>query len=223
MSQRLVATALFMLLTCASTFAQTRYELYPYAGGFFPRSSNSDYGQFRNEGIFGVKGAVRIPSNWEFGGNFGYISHFQPEPGSGFWEAVAPQNRSSVRGFIIEMTGDYNLVKDIFGSKVTPYVGGGLGVLTAHVTETANGDRTFFLAGGIPQIPGTNTGTHVIAINNNDSFFSISYGGGVKFNEVWGPLGFRGDLRGRTLPNVGGHSITALELTGGLTFVWGEK
>jgi hypothetical protein len=222
MIQKLVAAAVFVLLMCAGAIAQTRYDIYPYGGGYFPLSDSSDFGRFRNAGIFGVKGGVVIPSNWEIGGSVGYMNHFEIRPGTGFWQAVAPENRSPVRGLIIEVTGDYNFMRPVFGPKLIPYAGIGLGALTAHVDETANGDNTFFLEGGIPAVPGTNTGTRVIAINNHDSFFTISYGGGIKANRLWRAVGVRTDIRFRTTPNIYGSSVTWPEITAGLTFAWGE-
>src|SRR5689334_12957766 len=106
MSQKLVAASVFVLLACSAVFAQTRYEVYPYGGGYFPLSDSSNFGRFRNAGIVGVKGGVVIPSNWEFGGNFGYLNHFEIRPGTGFWQPVAPENRSPVRGLIVEVSGD---------------------------------------------------------------------------------------------------------------------
>jgi hypothetical protein len=59
---------------------------------------------------------------------------------------------------------------------------------------------------------------------DNSTFFTFSYGGGLKFQNVWGPLGFFGDIRGRTLPNLfNGHGNTWLEVSAGLNFAWGEK
>jgi hypothetical protein len=74
----------------------------------------------------------------------------------------------------------------------------------------------------------TGTGsTAVIArdvLRNNDTFFTFSYGGGLKVQRVWGPLGFFGDVRGRTIPNLfNGHGTNLLELSAGLNFAWGEK
>jgi hypothetical protein len=74
----------------------------------------------------------------------------------------------------------------------------------------------------------TATGTTVVVANdvfrNHANFFTFSYGGGVKLQRVWGPLGFFGDVRGRTIPNMfRGHNTTLLELTAGLNFAFGEK
>jgi hypothetical protein len=60
-------------------------------------------------------------------------------------------------------------------------------------------------------------------LDNNDTFFTISYGGGVKGLRLAGPLGFRVDVRGRTIPNYFGSSTTRAEFTGGLVFAWGER
>jgi hypothetical protein len=74
----------------------------------------------------------------------------------------------------------------------------------------------------------TGTGTTVVVardvLQNNDTFFTFSYGGGLKLQRVWGPLGFFGDIRGRTIPNLfNGHGTNLLELTAGLNFAWGEQ
>ena len=51
-----VAAVLLILfgLSAGSVFAQ-KYEVDPYAGGFFPTSSES-VGRFRNEGMYGLRG-----------------------------------------------------------------------------------------------------------------------------------------------------------------------
>ena len=74
----------------------------------------------------------------------------------------------------------------------------------------------------------TGTGSTVVVardvLRDNATFFTFSYGGGLKLQRVWGPLGFFGDVRGRTIPNLfNGHGTNLLELTAGLNFAWGEK
>jgi hypothetical protein len=51
----------------------------------------------------------------------------------------------------------------------------------------------------------------------------VSYGGGLKALQLWGPVGLRADVRGRTMPNFFGERLTWGEATGGLTFSWGER
>ena len=72
------------------------------------------------------------------------------------------------------------------------------------------------------------TGTTVVLANDvlrdHVTYFTFSYGGGLKTQRVWGPLGFFGDIRGRTIPNFfNGHGTNLLELTAGLNFSWGER
>jgi hypothetical protein len=73
----------------------------------------------------------------------------------------------------------------------------------------------------------TGTGSTVIIANdvirNNATYFTFSYGGGLKLQRVWGPLGFFGDVRGRTIPNFFHHQTNLLEVSAGLNFAWGEK
>jgi hypothetical protein len=90
-------------------------------------------------------------------------------------------------------------------------------------------------------VPGLNT-THGVAFTNNATgtgstaiiandvlrdranFFTFSYGGGIKLQRLWGPLGFFGDVRGRAIPNFfNGHGTNLLELSAGLNFAFGEK
>ena len=71
------------------------------------------------------------------------------------------------------------------------------------------------------------TGSTVVVANDvlrDQTFFTFSYGGGLKLQRLWGPLGFFGDVRGRTIPNFfNGHGTNLLEVTAGLNFAWGEK
>ena len=47
---------------------------------------------------------------------------------------------------------------------------------------------------------------------------AVSYGGGFKSLRKWGPVGYRVDVRGRTLPHFYGFRFSWLETTAGLTF-----
>jgi hypothetical protein len=75
---------------------------------------------------------------------------------------------------------------------------------------------------------GTPTGsTAVVAdtvVRDRSTFFTFSYGGGLKMQRIWGPLGFFGDARGRTIPNYfNGRGTNQFELSAGLNFSWGER
>jgi hypothetical protein len=56
-----------------------------------------------------------------------------------------------------------------------------------------------------------------------DTFLSMSYGGGFKVFRKLGPVGYRFDARGRTLPNYNGFAYSWFEATAGLTFAWGDR
>ena len=76
------------------------------------------------------------------------------------------------------------------------------------------------------QNPTTGGSTVVVAntVMDNRTFFTFSYGGGLKTQRVWGPMGFFGDVRGRTIPNFfNGHGTNLFELSAGLNFSWGER
>jgi hypothetical protein len=75
---------------------------------------------------------------------------------------------------------------------------------------------------------GTPTGsTAVVArdvLQDSANYFTFSYGGGLKAQRIWGPMGFFGDVRGRTIPNFfNGHGTNLLEVSAGLNFAWGER
>src|SRR5262249_51019043 len=130
--------------------------------------------------------------------------------------------------------------------------GGGLTTSIKHVDAFVLNTRSFFVPGATPanlqnckqnnnlqnDLPGLNTtrgvafvgtpnGTNVFVpndvLNGGDTFFTFSYGGGLKAARLWGPMGVFGDFRGRTVPNFFGHSNTWPELSAGLNFSWGEK
>jgi len=212
-----------LALPCLAAYGQ-QIEIHPYLGGFFPSTTNEEIGRFRNEGIYGVKAGVLATPGIEVGGHFGYINHFEIRPGSGFFERLDPSDRSAVRGLLWEGTLDYNFNNSHpFGARVLPYLGVGLGGLTANVRPTPNGSRSIFLSSGSSILNANGTPTRDIVLENNDTFFMFSYGGGVKALRLWGPVGLRGEVKGRTMPNVFGKQTSWPEVTGGVTFSWGER
>ena len=78
----------------------------------------------------------------------------------------------------------------------------GAGGLTAYVKHA---DSTDILGGGFIVSPVTgalrpNPG-RTIVMDDGDTFLTFNYGGGVKAMNLWGPMGVRADIRGRTIPN----------------------
>jgi len=79
---------------------------------------------------------------------------------------------------------------------------------------------------GVAFLPTPTGSTAVVAntvVRDHSTFFTFSYGGGLKMQRIWGPLGFFGDARGRTIPNYFGHGTNQFELSAGLNFSWGER
>ncbi len=107
----------------------------------------------------------------------------------------------------------------MWGSTFRPYLVGGTGGLTTNVKN-----EDAFVLNVVPV--STPLGTTFVAndvLESGDTFFTFSYGGGVKAMRLWGPVGFFADIRGRTLPNFFASATTRTELSAGLNFSWGER
>ncbi len=182
-----------MVLGFSSWLSAQTVEVNPYAGGLLAPSS-VDIGtssfDLKEEGLYGIRASFFPTENVEIEGNFGYINHFE-------FEKSDPESR----GYLWEASGSYRF--DLEGI-IKPFVIVGIGGITASVDE----DEPGFLNAPTPVFEG------------GDTFFTFSYGGGLKTPRLWGPLGLRGDIRGRTIPNLHGEALTWLELTGGLTFTF---
>lgn len=219
--RRMVFGLAVLALMTPSLLAQ-KYEVQPYAGAFWP--TGSSVGHLDHEGLYGVKGGFFLDPNFELELNAGWTTHFNPRD----------LNVKS-RGLVWEVAGDYNFSTSEFpfSRKFSPFVVGGLGGVTTFLKDV---DRfPFFqtLSGNV-LVPGQLVGqgfpatvpvtvTRSLAIKDGDTFFAVSYGGGIKAMRLWGPMGLRADFRGRTLPNYYGGSPTWFEATGGVNFMWGER
>jgi hypothetical protein len=62
-----------------------------------------------------------------------------------------------------------------------------------------------------------------LVLSSGDTFLSLNYGGGFKAFRLWGPVGLRTDLRGRTMPDFFGHPSHWFEITAGINVAWGER
>jgi len=118
-------------------------------------------------------------------------------------------------GFINNLSFENTLTKTkahIWEGSASYHVGGtprfygtvGFGGVTTNVSDDS---QTLF---------GPNTSA-------TEMFFSVSYGGGIKLLRMFGPVGFRADVRGRTLPRYYGFRFSWLETTAGLSFSFGER
>jgi hypothetical protein len=222
---RLTVSIFLLLLAIAfapsSLFAQAA-EINPYAGFYWP-GSNDEVGSFQNNQLLGVRGGGYVTKAFELGGNYAWSNHFQPKtsnPAAAFAGALGfPQG--AVRAHIWEAEFTYNFAKQsLFGSYVRPYIVGGAGGLTTRIKDA---DEFVLNVNAVTMPCGCTKFFANDVLESGDTFFTFSYGGGVKFQRVWGPMGFFGDFRGRTIPNFFGHATNWPELSAGLTFSWGER
>jgi Outer membrane protein beta-barrel domain len=202
------------------SFAQS-VEIDPYGGYYWSGANGSGPGRFFNNQLLGVRGGGYITHSFELGGNYSWSNHFQPNPSNTGASLAGDLGfaQGAVRANLWEVEYTYNFAKrSLFGSPtVRPYVVGGTGGITTRIKNedefvlnviAVNPQRTKFVPNDVLE---------------NDTFFTFSYGGGVKAMRIWGPMGFFGDFRGRTIPNFFSSTTTRPELSAGLTFSWGER
>jgi len=207
MKRTIVLFGLAILILGAGTqsaFAQ-RFEVHPYAGGFFPGDWRDDF-EMKEEGIYGLKGGMFISDRLELEGNFGYINHFEFED---------TDTRS--RGLVWEFSPSINFFSARF-SRFVPYASVGVGGVTGWIGDLEDVNEDSSASADISPVDGP-----ALRLRDGDTFFQVSYGGGVKGINLWGPAGLRFDVRGRSMPNFFGNHLQWLETSGGLTFTWGER
>jgi len=201
----LAFSALLLVLAPDALLAQ-KGELNPYVGFSWP--SNSSVGQLKDVSPYGLRAGVFLDQNVELEFQLGYINHFQVHE-------VGVKSR----GILWNSGLSYNFSTSEFpfSKKFTPYIVadmGGITTVTDGYTNVrheniplANGDTLFTV--------------RTITVRNRDTFFNFSYGAGFKSQKLIGPMGFRVDVRGRTIPNYYHASPMILEASAGLTFIWG--
>jgi hypothetical protein len=198
-------------------------EINPYGGFFWPGHGGDLH--LRDEGMYGLRALASVTDNLQVEGNFGYINHVEGR----FMPTLLDQSfgitPQTVHGLIYDINGVYNFgYHPLFGSGVSPYVVGGIGGLSTLIQNS-----TSALIGG--QLYATDPATgavtfaphRTVLVADNSAFLSFDYGVGLKATKIWGPMGARVDIRGRTFPNFRGQTITWPEATAGLLFTFGEK
>ena len=181
---------LVMVFGFASWLSAQHVEFNPYAGGLLAPNS-VDIGA----------GSFDLKQQGIFGIRTGVFltERFEIEGNFGYINHFELEDSDpESKGYLWEASGLYRF--DLEGIK--PFVAVGIGGISASVDENKAG----FLNAPTP------------VVGSGDTFFTFSYGGGIKAPLLWGPVGLRGDLRARTLPNYQGQALTWMELTGGLTF-----
>lgn len=178
-----------LAVSVTGAFAQ-KYEIHPYAGGLFMTDFKAHPDQigrfdFKNPGVFGLKGGVFATQNFQVEGNVGYVNSFK------FRNHIDP----TIRGAQWEALGSYNF----FPARVAgvfPYASLGLGGLTLSVNNRLNhnNSKEAVYAVQVPPtpVPGTPFARTVMpfVVRDGDTFFTISYGGGIKAQRLWGPSDF---------------------------------
>jgi len=225
MSNVIVRSALVLFVVAVFTgslFAQ-RGEIYPNAGFIWPDTMNNGQ-SFKTDGIYGIKGGVFLDKNMQVEGSFGYLNHFElrqpPNPFNPMFGIAQP----AVRGFLYDVNATYNFgERQFLNKRISPFLTVGGGGLTTSIPDASavfiqGGGNVITPAGAVVPNPG-----RIKVMQSGDTFFTVNYGGGIKFLNLARPLGFRVDVRGRTLPNFFGETTTWLEPTAGITFSWGER
>jgi len=213
--RRIPLVILALSICCAPALAQ-KWEVEPYAGGLWLTNFNNVL-DFRNPGIFGVKGGGYLTDHFMLEGNVGYLNQFT----FGGYDYKS-------HGLLYEVAGSYNFFGNRLGG-VFPFVTLGLGGLSVGNESLINGNDSNAAVYVVPLAVPVFTGSPIprtldaLVVEDGDTFFNFSYGGGVKAARLWGPMGFRADVRGRTMPNFFGKTVNSFELTGGLLFSWGER
>jgi hypothetical protein len=236
--ERLTLVLLFVFASSAMLSAQA-WEGYVFAGGYGSGNKVFD-ASMPGGGTWGGKIGGFLTPNFELDGNFSRYNHFSLSDPEGV-EIFRPVTNSldlKTKSTLYEGSGTWNFGDTkVAGSRFSPYLTLGLGVMAASVKNDATDldvNSVFISGGGLVRNPmyvnPISIGTPFIAnparrivMEDNDAFFTFSYGGGVKAMRLWGPTGLRADFRGRTIPNFFGRSVTRPELTGGLIFTWGER
>ena len=125
--------------------------------------------------------------------------------------------QGAVRAHLWEAEFTYNFgQRNMFGSMVKPSAVVGAGGLTSNIRNS----DTFVLNVRPIVTPFNTEFVPNDVLHSGDTFFTFSYGGGVKAMRIYGPLGFFGNFRGRTIPNFFGHSTYWPELSAGLNLSW---
>jgi hypothetical protein len=188
-----VALSLMAMMALSGEGFAQKFEVHPFAGRTAP-DKWADLYSLKSTTIVGVKAAVFADDTTQIEGELGYLPDFE-------FRDTDPEIRAWAWGFSIS--------RNIFltNSKVIPFVHFGAGAVTARTESTV-----------VTVLP-----DREVKIDNNDTFATITYGGGVKAYRVFGPVGLRANIMGRTMPNFFGRGNTWAEFSAGPIFSWGQK
>ncbi len=179
--------ALVLLGSQMTLLKAERFELYPYVGGLLTPRTIAP-----DSNPF----TLRQQAMYGVKGEFFVSRHLEVGGNFAYVDHVdAEESISGKRGYLWEGTANYRFDLE----KVKPFLAVSVGGLTV------TGDRFTIATTPLP-----------IQVSS-DTFLTFSYGGGVKVPKLFGPVGLRGEMRARTVPNLlFGQSTTWLEPTGGI-------
>lgn len=214
----------FAIVGGSYLFGQRQVEIDPYLGFFWP--GHTDSTNMRDSGIAGIRASTGLSDYFEVEGNFGYINHFESKFVPNDLDQSFGVPVHTVHGLLYDVNGVVTFGKrPVFGSRVNPYVtfgAGGLSTKVRHGSAQLVGGQVYTIDPATGSVV-LNTSQRQDVVADNTPFFSFNYGGGLKTTNIWGPMGVRLDVRGRTLPNFFSDSLTWLEASGGLTFTFGQQ
>jgi hypothetical protein len=199
-----ILASVFLLMISTPVVAQ-HFEIHPYIGGMVP-ARWAHTSTLASERLLGVRGGVFLTGGFEVDGNFAYLDHFRFE-----------DRDMGARAFLWDVNGAYSVGPNI--RRFEPFVTFGIGQTT--VTTRGEGKQRVLLLD--PTFRNPDSLMSPIVLNSGDTFLTLNYGGGFKALRLWGPVGLRTDLRGRTMPDFFGHANHWFEITAGINLAWGER
>jgi hypothetical protein len=183
-----------VMLGFSLTGFSQKYEVHPLVGTTLPLKW-ADLYSLKSSTVFGVKGAFSVTKDTQVEGEFEYMPKFE-------FRGTDPK----IRGYIWGVNINRNFT--VPRHKAVPFYTFGVGAVTSHVSGASS--ATMVLT------------DRSIRIDSGDTFLSMNYGVGVKALRVWGPVGLRANIYGRTLPNYFGRANSWAEITGGFVFAFGD-
>jgi hypothetical protein len=183
-----------------------RYEIHPYAGGFYP-AKWADTTSLKSDGLYGARGGIYLTQTLELEGNWSYINHFTFE-----------DRDVGTRAMLWDVNSSYSFLGLTF-SRLEPFATFGIGAVKINTRGPQN-QRILFLD---PTFRNPDSTMSPAVLTNGQSFLALNYGGGVKAFRLWGPIGVRTDLHVRTMPNFFDRANHWFEVTAGVNIAWGEE
>ena len=197
---------LVFIVTAPGIVMAQRFEIHPYAGGFFP-AKWADTTSLNSDGLYGARGGIYLTEALEVEGNWSYINHFTFE-----------DRDVGTRAMLWDVDGSYSF-PGLTLNRFEPFATFGIGAVKINTRGPQN-QRILLLD---PTFRNPDSTMSPVVLTNGQSFLALNYGGGIKASRLRGPIGVRTDLHVRTMPNFFGHANHWFEVTAGVNIAWGEE